>query len=139
MGKKWPVQMNLPFFAVEAYVPGGVQNQAEKNAKKSLPAGTGTKITFPEISPAFGNAPGLSSKPATAFVNVSETCFRVIPTSLAGHLPQTKTPSPNLGTRAQAGALDASFLLTVEVFLLTVRLFYLRWGNRNQKRPNPIS
>ena len=23
---------------------------------------------------------------------------------------------------------DASFLLTVEVFLLTVRLFYLRWG-----------
>ena len=25
---------------------------------------------------------------------------------------------------------DASFLLTVEVFLLTVRLFYLRWGNR---------
>ena len=34
---------------------------------------------------------------------------------------------------------DASFLLTVEVFLLTVRLFYLRWGNRKQKRPNPIS
>ena len=26
--------------------------------------------------------------------------------------------------------LDASFLLTVEVFLLTLRLFYLRWGNR---------
>ena len=25
---------------------------------------------------------------------------------------------------------DASFLLTIEVFLLTVRLFYLRWGNR---------
>ena len=38
--------MNLPFFAVEAYVPGGVQNQAEKNAKKCLPAGTGTKIYF---------------------------------------------------------------------------------------------
>ena len=34
---------------------------------------------------------------------------------------------------------DASFLLTVEVFLLTVRLVYLRWGNRKQKRPNPIS
>ena len=34
---------------------------------------------------------------------------------------------------------DASFLLTVEVFLLTVRLFYLRWGNRKQKGPNPIS
>ena len=45
-GKKWPVQMNLPFFAVEAYVPGWVQNQAEKNAKKmpsgGNPAGTGT-------------------------------------------------------------------------------------------------
>ena len=25
---------------------------------------------------------------------------------------------------------DASFLLTVEVFLLTVRRFYLQWGNR---------
>ena len=50
-GKKWPVQMNLPFFAVEAYVPGGgVQNQAEKNAKKCLPAGTGTKIYFSRIN-----------------------------------------------------------------------------------------
>ena len=46
-GKKGPVQMNLPFFAVEAYVPGGVQNQAEKNSKKCLLAGTGTKIHFP--------------------------------------------------------------------------------------------
>ena len=45
-GKKWPVQMNLPFFAVEAYVPGGVQNQAEKNSKKCLLAGTGTKFYF---------------------------------------------------------------------------------------------
>ena len=45
-GKKWPVQMNLPFFAVEAYVPGGVQNQAEKNSKKCLLAGTGTKVYF---------------------------------------------------------------------------------------------
>ena len=34
---------------------------------------------------------------------------------------------------------DASFLLTIGVFLLTVRLFYLQWGNRKQKRPNPIS
>ena len=33
MGKKWPVQMNLPFFAVKAHVPGGVQNQAEKIRK----------------------------------------------------------------------------------------------------------
>ena len=46
MGKKWPVQMNLPFFAVEAYVPGGVQNQAEKTSKECLLAGTGTKIYF---------------------------------------------------------------------------------------------
>ena len=45
-GKKWPVQMNLPFFAVEAYVPGGVQNQAEKNSKKCLLACTGTKVYF---------------------------------------------------------------------------------------------
>ena len=28
---------------------------------------------------------------------------------------------------------DVSFLLTVEIFLLTGRLFYLRWGNRKQK------
>ena len=43
---------------------------------------------------------------------------------------------------------DASPLLTVEAFLLTVRLgrlllavrlSYLWWGNRKQKRPNPIS
>ena len=39
--------MNLPFFAGEAYVPGGVQNQAEKKLEKCLPAGTGTKSTFP--------------------------------------------------------------------------------------------
>ena len=39
MGKKWPIPMNLPFFAVEAYVPGGggVQNQAEKIRK--MPSG----------------------------------------------------------------------------------------------------
>ena len=41
--------------------------------------------------------------------------------------------------RISVFALDASFLLTVEAFLLTVRLFYLRWGNREQNRPNPIS
>ena len=35
--------------------------------------------------------------------------------------------------------LDASFLLTVEIFLPTVRLFYLRWGKRKQKRPKPVS
>ena len=45
-GKKWPVQMNLPLFAVEAHVSGGVQNQAEKKFEKCLPAGTGTKIYF---------------------------------------------------------------------------------------------
>ena len=36
-------------------------------------------------------------------------------------------------------SIGCVFLLTVEVFLLTVRLFYLRWGNRKQRRPNPIS
>ena len=35
--------------------------------------------------------------------------------------------------------LDAAFLLTIEVRLLTGRLFYLRWGICKQKRPNPIS
>ena len=42
---------------------------------------------------------------------------------------------PNL----QPYTKDASFLLTVEVFLLTVRLFYLRRANRKEKRPNLIS
>ena len=50
-GKKWPVQMNLPFFAVEAYVPGGVQNQAEKKIRKNafwpVPV---QKFTFPDSS-----------------------------------------------------------------------------------------
>ena len=50
MGKKW-VQMNLPFFALEAYVPGGVQNQTQKNSKECLLAGTGTKIDFSRKSP----------------------------------------------------------------------------------------
>ena len=47
-GKKWPVQMNSPFFAVEAYVPGGggVRESGRKKGKKCLPAGTGTKIYF---------------------------------------------------------------------------------------------
>ena len=48
-GKKWPVQTNLPFFAVKEYVPGGVQNQAEKKFENCLPAGTGTKIYFSRI------------------------------------------------------------------------------------------
>ena len=38
-GEKWPVPMNLPFFAAEAYVPGGgVQNQAETKNRK-MPSG----------------------------------------------------------------------------------------------------
>ena len=47
-GKKWPVQMNLPFFAVEAYVPGGVQNQAEKMRKNAFRPVPVHKFTFPE-------------------------------------------------------------------------------------------
>ena len=44
-GKKWPVQMNLPFFALKAYVPGGSRIRPKK-FEKCLPAGTGTKIYF---------------------------------------------------------------------------------------------
>ena len=48
-GKKWPVQMNLPFFAVKAYVPGGVQNQAEKNSKTAFRPVPVQKFTFPAL------------------------------------------------------------------------------------------
>ena len=42
--------MNLPFFAVKAYVPGGggVQNQAEKNSKNAFRPVPVQKFTFPE-------------------------------------------------------------------------------------------
>ena len=44
-GKKWPVPMNLPFFAVEAYVPGvGSRIRPKKKIEKCLSAGT--KIDF---------------------------------------------------------------------------------------------
>ena len=36
-GKKWPVQMNLPFFAVKAYVPGGSRIRPKKIRK--MPSG----------------------------------------------------------------------------------------------------
>ena len=42
---------------------------------------------------------------------------------------------PNLPSTPALILVDASLLLTIEVFLLTVLLFYLRWGNREQKRP----
>ena len=46
--KKWPVQMNLPFFTVRAYVPGGgVRNQAEKNSKNAFRPVPVQKFTFP--------------------------------------------------------------------------------------------
>ena len=48
-GKKWPVQMNLPFFAVKPYVPGGVQNQAEKNSKNAFRPVPVQKFTFPVV------------------------------------------------------------------------------------------
>ena len=47
--KKWPVPMNLPFFAVEAYVLGGVQNQAEKKKKKAFRPVPVPKSTFPAV------------------------------------------------------------------------------------------
>ena len=49
-GKKWPVQMNLPFFAVEAYVPGGGpesgRKKIRKNALRPVPV---QKFTFQVI------------------------------------------------------------------------------------------
>ena len=39
--------MNLPFFAVKAYVPGGVQNQAEKNSNNAFRPVPVQKFTFP--------------------------------------------------------------------------------------------
>ena len=37
-GKKWPVQMNLPFFAVKAYVPGGGSRIRPRKIRK-MPSG----------------------------------------------------------------------------------------------------
>ena len=37
-GKKWPVPMNLPFFGVEAYVPGGGPESGRKSIQK-MPSG----------------------------------------------------------------------------------------------------
>ena len=41
--------MNLLFFAVKAYVPGGVQNQAEKNSKNTFRPVPVQKFTFPVL------------------------------------------------------------------------------------------
>ena len=43
--------MNLPFFPVKAYVPGGVQNQAEKNSKNAFRPVPVQKFTFPRKGP----------------------------------------------------------------------------------------
>ena len=48
-GKKWPVQMNLLFFAVKAYVPGGGPESGRQKFEKCLPAGTGTNIYFSSV------------------------------------------------------------------------------------------
>ena len=40
---------------------------------------------------------------------------------------------------ATENAMDASFLLAIEVFLLTVCLFYLRWGDVQAEKTKPIS
>ena len=46
MGKKMAGTNEFAFFRCKSLCTGGVQNQAEKNSKKCLPAGTGTKIYF---------------------------------------------------------------------------------------------
>ena len=51
----------------------------------------------------------------------------------------SQSSKPQRRKNSREYKLDASFLLTAEVILLTVHLFYLRWGNRKQKRPNIIS
>ena len=45
-GKKWPVQMNLPFFCCKSICTGGGPESGRKKFEKCLPAGTGTKIYF---------------------------------------------------------------------------------------------
>ena len=49
--------MNLPFFAVKAYVPGGVQNQAEQNSKNAFRPVPVQKFTFPEFFDIFRRPP----------------------------------------------------------------------------------
>ena len=44
MGKKMAGTNEFAFFRCRSICTEGVQNQAEKNAKQCLPAGTGTKI-----------------------------------------------------------------------------------------------
>ena len=49
-GKKYPVPMHLPFFAVETYVPEGRGNGSEsgrKEIEKCLPAGTKIDVSSP--------------------------------------------------------------------------------------------
>ena len=42
--EKWPVRMNLPFFAVEAYIRGGGGSRTRPGKKYQKMAGTSTKI-----------------------------------------------------------------------------------------------
>ena len=75
--KKRPVPMNLPFFAVEAYVPGEVQDQAEKKIQK-MPSGRSRhqNSTFPDQA-----ANGKRASPnaiATLVPHPSQTCLCVV-------------------------------------------------------------
>ena len=48
MGKKWPVQMNLPYFAVKAYAPGGgPESGRKKKSKNAFRPVQVQKLTFP--------------------------------------------------------------------------------------------
>ena len=57
MGKKWPVPMNLPLVAVEAYVPGGGGSRIRPNKIQKMPSRpiSVPKSTFPDIGELDGS------------------------------------------------------------------------------------
>ena len=70
-GKNWPVRMNLPFFTVEAYVPGGGgglsrirPKKVSKNAFQPVPVRKSMLAGIPFMMHAFRNKPR-NVRPAT--------------------------------------------------------------------------
>ena len=74
-GKKWPVPTNLPFFAVEAYVPGRVQNQAEKNSKSAFWPAPVPKSTFPALGADGNGQRGSSPRSSPRFAETFRLRF----------------------------------------------------------------